>query len=400
MATFIKGTTDEFGPMQLYKPDYGFLTQVYNSKQSQYDTGFNFVKNLYNSALNSPLTSEDNEQYRQQVFKKIQTTLKDASSLDLSNPTNIKYAQEAINPIVKDRELVYDMHVTSTHQSEMQKLNTVRSSMDPKISSQYNTYSKKAIEFATADLRGAKRGDGSIFSVTPQKFIPFQDVTADLNKAYKEQGLNIEVQQISGDGYIYKNSNGKLAYAPFTKWAMQAIGNKYDEQFAQQGYVEAESMIRGVMATDGVSREEAVRTFAPKVVQQITEDAITNGTFSDERIKEYDIAISKFRDKYAGKKIDPTTKAKYESILKSRQNYVEDLAASRTELLNMQEDGVGFVTSNLYSIASQNAKQRTALGWATSTADVTSKQEITPDTTWMGKFHEANENSRLYLYQT
>jgi len=394
MSTFNRGETDQFGPMQLYKPDYSFLTQVYNAKQSQYDTGFNFVKNLYNSALNNPLTSEDNEQYRQQVFKKIQTSLKDASSLDLSNSANIKYAQEAINPIVKDKELVYDMSITARHQGEMRKLDMTRSSLDPKISSQYNPISRKAIEFATADLRSAKRGDDSIFKVTPQKFIPYQDVVAELNKSYKDQGLNIEVQKISGDGYIYKSSNGKLAYAPFTKWAMQIMGNKYDDQFAQQGYVEAETMIRNTMAGDGLSREDAIRTFAPKVVQQLTEDAITNGTYSDEKIKEYDIAISKYRDKYSGKKIDLATKAKYDSILKSRQNYVENLAASKTELLNLQENGVEFVASNLYNIATNNAKQRTALGWATSTADVTAKQEITPDTTWMGKFHEANENAR------
>ena len=44
MATFIKGVTDQFGPLQLYRPDYQFLTQVYGTKQAQYDRGFNMVK--------------------------------------------------------------------------------------------------------------------------------------------------------------------------------------------------------------------------------------------------------------------------------------------------------------------------------------------------------------------
>ena len=88
MATFIKGVTDEFPQGNMFKPDYGFLTQVLGTKQGQYDRGFSYVKNIVNSALNDPLTSTSNEEYRKEVFKKIQGSLKDISNLDLSNPAN------------------------------------------------------------------------------------------------------------------------------------------------------------------------------------------------------------------------------------------------------------------------------------------------------------------------
>jgi hypothetical protein len=40
MATYTDDvTTDPFGPMQLYKPDYQFLTQVYGTGQAQFDEG-------------------------------------------------------------------------------------------------------------------------------------------------------------------------------------------------------------------------------------------------------------------------------------------------------------------------------------------------------------------------
>lgn len=396
MATFVKGVTTDFEPQQLYKPDYEFLTKVYGTKQAEYDRGYNHVKSLYNSMMNNPLTSSDNEAHRKEVFKKIQGTLKDATTLDLSNAANIGYAQEAIDPIAKDKQFIYDMAVTSRHANELQKLERVRTSMDPKISSQYNEYSRRAIQLATDDLKNAKRNDGSIFKVQPQEFIPYQDVVADLNKAAKEQNLNIEITQATGSGYFIKQSNGKLAYEPYTKWAMQAIGNKYDRQFQQQGYVEGESLIRGIMSSQNISRQEAINTIAPKITKQLLNESMVNAGYSDEKVKEYDMQIEKFRDKYGEKGI-PTSGPVYEAFLKvktERNAYVNALAESKNEQMNLQEKGDQYVTSNLYNIFTNEAKKKTALGWAMTHADATAKVDMTSDSTWVAKYHEANTNMR------
>jgi hypothetical protein len=397
MATFNRGESDQFGPMQLYKPDYQFLTQVYGTKQATYDRGFNYVKSLYNSVLNSPMTSQDNEKQRQEVFKKIQNTLKEAGTLDLSNPTNIEYANKLIEPISSDREFIYDMSVTSKHRGEMGKLEMTRTSLDPKVSGQYNENSKLAIQFATEDLRNAKRGDGSIFRVKPQEFVPYQDIVGDLNKAAKEQNLNIEVQSATGTGYLVKQSNGKLAYEPYTKWAMQAIGNKYDRQFAQQGYVEAEKMIRSKMQSEAVTREDAIRSFTPMITKALYNEAVVNGTYSDAQIKEHDLKIEKFREKFGSRGIDPNSNAAKElvKLYKSRTEYVNELSKAKADEINLRENGDEYVTSNLYNIFTNEAKKKTALGWAITQADATKKEETTSDATWMGKFREANENSRF-----
>ena len=194
MATYTSDvTSDPFGPMQLYKPDYQFLTQVYGTAQAEFDRGFNYIKSIYNSQLNNSMTSQDNEKHRQSVFKKISTSLKDATTLDLSNPANIAYATKILEPISKDREFAYDMAFTKRHQDELQKLESARMSLDPKLSGQYNDYSRKAIDFANQDMKGARRGDGSILKIAPQEFVPFQDIVADLNKAAKDQDLNIHI---------------------------------------------------------------------------------------------------------------------------------------------------------------------------------------------------------------
>ena len=156
MATFIKGLTDQFGPMQLYKPDYQFLTQVYGTRQAEYDRGFSMVRNLYNSVLNSAVTNSDNQSFRQEAFKKLQGALKSVSNVDLSNPTNIMRAQGLIDPISQDQDLAYDMAVTRFHQAQKQKMEQYKNSTDPKIRAMYNDFSKMDIAFAEEDLRNAK----------------------------------------------------------------------------------------------------------------------------------------------------------------------------------------------------------------------------------------------------
>jgi hypothetical protein len=399
MATYTDDvTTDPFGPMQLYKPDYQFLTQVYGTGQAQFDRGFNYVKSIYNSQLNNTMTSQDNQKHRQAIFKKISASLKDATTLDLSNPANIQYAQKLIEPISKDREFAYDMAFSKRQQSELQKLESARMSLDPKISAQYNEYSRRAIDFANQDMKSARRGDGSILKIAPQEFVPYQDIVADLNKAAIDQKLDIKIESADNRGYIIKQSNGKLAYKPYTNWAMQVIGNKYDRQFQQQGYVEAESMIRSKMQSDGVSRDEAIKTFTPEISKRLMNDAISTGEYSDIKLREINSKIDKFDEKYKGQQISVTSQAAQERIkLENEKNtYVAELAKSKTEEINLRDNADEYVASNLYNIFTNEAKKKTALTWAINQAEATKKIEISADTTWMDKFKEAHADARFY----
>ena len=211
MATFIKGVTDDASPMQLYRPDYAFLTQVYGTKQAEYDRGFNMVKSLYSSALNSPITNQENENFRTEAFKKLQGALKSVTATDLSNPTNIMRAQSLIAPISQDTDLAYDMAVTKYHAKQKQIMEQYKNSTDPKMRAMYNDYSKMDIAFAEEDLRNAKRGDGSIRQVQPRDFTPFEDTMEYLRKAAKEQGLEIKQSGPDGNGYIIERVNGEGA---------------------------------------------------------------------------------------------------------------------------------------------------------------------------------------------
>jgi hypothetical protein len=392
MATFIKGVTDQFGPLQLYRPDYQFLTQVYGTRQAQYDRGFNMVKSLYNSVLNNSVTNQENEKFRQEAFKKLQGSLKSMSNVDLSNPANVMRAQTLIDPISKDEELAYDMSVTRFHQKQKQLMETYRNSTDPKMRAMYSDISRMDIQFAEEDLANAKRGDGSIRQVQPREFTPFEDVQEYLRTEAKKQGLEITQSGPDGRGYMLKRTNGIGAVPIFNSWAASVMGQRFDRQFGVMGRVNAESAIRNTMQTMGVSRDEAVRTISSKLAPQINVQESTKGIAADKELTKLEKEIKFFEKEYPNgfPPAKPEIAEEYQKLVEARDQYNAELENSRSEVGKLQTEGVQYVASNLYGIFSRAAKEQTALSFAQSYATAKQSVEMRPDTTWATKANIAS----------
>lgn len=397
MATFIKGMTDDFGPMQLYKPDYGFLTQVYGTKQAEYDRGFNMVKSLYNSALNSPITNQDNQNFRSEAFKKLQGTLRSVTATDLSNPTNIMRAQSLIAPISQDEDLAYDMAVTRFHAKQKQMMDSYKNSTDPKMRAMYSDFSKMDIAFAEEDLRNAKRGDGSIRAVQPREFTPFEDTMEYLRKAAKDQGLEIKQSGPDGKGYIIERVNGEGAVPIFTDWAKAQMGNRFDRQFQVMGRVQAESAIRSEMNNKGISRQQAIDNIAQQLLPVVNEREASAGIQADKELTRIEGDIKIFEKEYPnGFPADkPHIKEAYDQLLKDREEHKNKLDGARLEVGRMQEEGPGYVASNIYGIFTKEAINQTALAFGSSAALGKQSVEYRPDTTWATKQNIAMQQARL-----
>lgn len=401
MATFIKGVSDQFGPMQLYRPDYQFLTQVYGTKQAEYDRGVNMVKSIYNSALNSALTNSENQAHRQELFKKLQGSLRSMTNVDLSNPTNIARASSLVDPISKDQELAYDMAVTSFHQKQKQLMESYKNSQDPKMRAMYSDFSRMDIEFAEQDLRNAKRGDGSITKVQPREFTPFEDVNEYLRKAAKKDGLEITTETPDGRGYMLKRVNGMGAVPAFNNWAKSVMGNRFDRQFAAMGRVSAEAAIRNEMTTKNIGRDEAVRLVSEKLLPTLNVKQSTQGIAADKEYKKLSDEIAFYEKRFPNG--FPTTKPEiaeeYQRLIKARDERKADFENARNEVSKLQSEGSAYIASNLYNVFTQEAKEKTALQFATAHATRKMSVEVSPDQKWISEASRALQermfNARL-----
>ena len=84
MATYIQGVTDYIPQFQPFEPDYNFYQNIMQTKQSQYDSNWKALNNMYSEYYNADLTREPNIKKRDTYLKDIEFNLKRVSQLDLS----------------------------------------------------------------------------------------------------------------------------------------------------------------------------------------------------------------------------------------------------------------------------------------------------------------------------
>jgi len=387
MATFQKNGRQDFGPLNLYQPDYEFLTKVYGTRQAQYDRGFNAVKSLYNSYLNEPLTNTDNQEFRKSAFKKLQDSLRSTVHADFAKNSHVKKAFSLIEPISKDKELAYDLAITKHNNKQREIMNSYKTSPDADKRAQYNDYSAMHIANSEEDLRNAKRGDGSITSAQPGEFLPFEDIGAFLSAAAKEDNLEIKLSGPTGTGYILTSTNGEKAIPIFEEWAKMRMGDRFNRQLRMIGEVQAEGSIRDKINNQGMSREEAVRAVASENELEIKTATSSRGSDLEENLSRIQKQIKIF-DEHYGQKGFPTNKPhlkeKYDELLEQEKIHKDRLNQVKGDLKNMNED-TEYIANNLHNLYTNTAYTKEAHNWAKTTALATYEAEYKPDTTYIAK---------------
>lgn len=392
MATFLQGVTDEITPVQVYKPDYAFLTQVYGTKQAEYDRGFNMVKSLYNSMLSAPVSSESNEIYRQEVLKKLQGAMKSTAGIDLSNPTNVMRAMELMDPISKDRELAYDMGVTNYLRQQEQLAEQYKNSQDPEQRARYNEKSVRGIQFVKDDLRKGLRGDGSITKIQPIDFVPQEDIAAYLNKAAKDQGIEVTVSQADGRGYIITQTNGKMSHAAFNQWAKNTMGNRFDRQINQAGWVDAETTVRSTMSGQGISREQALKQVSSQMSQQMLESYTGQMGAVSKDLKSLENELALFKKNYPNG-IPQSKVQEYEKLVADRDAHKNEVDNLNSTISNLQQNGADWVAGNIHTLFAQNAKDAATRDWAVGYSNAKMKFEMKSDETVLSQWRiKSQEN--------
>jgi hypothetical protein len=386
MATFLKGVTDEFPQLNLYKPDYAFLTQVLGTKQGEYDRGFNYVKSIINSALNDPITSESNDEYRKQVFKKVQGSLKDISNLDLSNPANISIANSIVDPITQDQELGRDMALTKYYSNEIGKYNALKASDDPKKRALASDYSMAYMNYGISELKSAKRGDGSILNAQPRNFVPFEDVMGFLNERAKDLELEIVRDEVHGF-YKIKKTNGPEVAPSFMQWAIDQvkIDGRFNAQFGVQGFVNAENDIRQEMETSKVSREQALQNLAKKLEQPAVEEAKKTEIQSKLGLSDVLEKIELF-DREHPNGVPVLQQVYYNDLQRQKQELEKTAGNASKDVTDLTTGGFEYIAQNLHNIYKNNAMNKIAIDWGKNYATATSKIEIDQDDVQMNLY--------------
>ena len=238
MATYIQGQTDYISQIQPTEPNLAFDAQVLQTKQTKYDANHKKVSELYGSLLNSALTRTDNIQARDEFFKIINDDIKKMGGLDFSLDQNVQAAAGVFQSIYTNNNIVKDMVWTKNYNEEENRGQSFKNCIDEEQcggtyweeGDRYMQYKKNEFKSATAEQA---LGMGDV------RYIPYKNVMKASIKIAKDAGLNVELDEISGD-YKITTKNGELIRTPLTTLFSETLGKDpaFSDYFKAKAYVD------------------------------------------------------------------------------------------------------------------------------------------------------------------
>jgi hypothetical protein len=209
MATYLPGVTDYIPQIQPFVPDFNFYTNALQTKQAQYDAGYEKISGLYGTLLNSEMSRTDNIERRDQFFTNVDNSIKKISGLDLSKDQNIKAAAKVFQPIIDDKFIQRDIAFTKVYRRELERANGFKNCTDEKkCGGKYWDDGVRALNYKVDEF--TKVGINDTLGFANPSYTPYVNVYAKAMDFAKEMGFD-KAENISWtpDGrYIIKTTSG------------------------------------------------------------------------------------------------------------------------------------------------------------------------------------------------
>ena len=252
MATYIPGITDYIPQVQPFQPDYNFLGNMLQTKQSQYDQNYKQLSQKYGTLLNSDMMRADNIEKRNEFMKMIDNDIKRISGLDLSLQQNVDSANKVFDSFFQNKDLVKDMAFTKEYQKQLQVGEIMRNCLDQeKCGGKYWDVGMQALHYKADEFKKASKQDA--MSMQVGRFVPqinVQEKTIkylqDLLGKGGEGGFGVESISYSPDGnYQIKIKNGANLSVPLQQLIKAQYGKDQSiiDMYNTQAYVQRKGYI-------------------------------------------------------------------------------------------------------------------------------------------------------------
>ena len=238
MATYIQNVTDYIPQFQPFQPDFNFYANALSTKQSQYDSNFKQLNNVYGRYLNADLTREDNSAKKQELFKAIDFDLKRVSGLDLSLEENVAQATQVFKPFYEDQYLMKDMAFTKTYKRNRANAEGLKNARDTELRKDYWGSGVRAMDYMAEEFKESDLE--STLSFRNPTYTPYVNFIDKAQQVVKDANLSVDDVQFSPDGkWIVKTKNGQALIPTLNKLLEASIGSDPTVQdvYKTQAYV-------------------------------------------------------------------------------------------------------------------------------------------------------------------
>jgi hypothetical protein len=223
MATYIQGVPAYVPQFQPYQPDLNFESGLLQQKQTQYDTNWKALNNVYGQYFYADLTRNPNVKKKEDLMKNIEFNLQRISGLDLSLSQNVDQAMQVFKPFYEDNVLMKDMAWTKTKNAQRAYGLSLKNDPDKKKSNMYWNDGIKAIDYLTEEFKNSS--DEESMSYGNVAYTPYRHVMKEALALAKESGISKETPSFSEDGrWMYQTKNGEQIMEPLSKLFEAELG--------------------------------------------------------------------------------------------------------------------------------------------------------------------------------
>ena len=272
MATYLQGVQSYIPAIQHFQPDLNILANVLEKRQTQYDSNFKAINDMYGKYFYADLSRKDNLQRKDAMLKQIDLDLKRVSGLDLSLSQNANQALQVFKPFYEDGYLMKDMAATKNYKNRRGDAESMKNSKDKEKRDQYWLTGVKAMDYQMEEFKDMPLEQTLGFQ--DPTYTPYKNPTEYFTKLAKDADLSIDITQPTKDGmYFVRKKNGELLIDPLSTLFSSAVANDpaLQQIYATQAYVDRKDNIYSKKDQYGGNLEESERAYLTEEYKKLQE---------------------------------------------------------------------------------------------------------------------------------
>jgi hypothetical protein len=287
MATYISGVTDYIPQFQPFEPDYNFYQNIMQTKQSQYDSNWKALNNMYSEYYNADLTREPNIKKRDTYLKDIEFNLKRVSQLDLSLEQNVNQASQVFKPFYEDSGLMRDMALTKKAKTQIATGESYQNSFTEDVEKKYWPEGIAKIKFELQEFKEASDEEAASFDIN--NYVKNVDTYGIAEKIAKNFG-SVQFAPEWKNGYIITTTNGAKLVEPLSKLFESSIGDNpaVIEKYKAQAYVDRKTYAEVNAPQFGGDKVKAENKYLQDNFNILKSKVLFNYKIEEEKNKAYD----------------------------------------------------------------------------------------------------------------
>lgn len=225
MATYVPGAKQFVPNLEPFTPDYKFLSDVLQTKETRYSTNLKQLNDIYGKVVYGDLSREDTSGLREQFASQLTNKLEQVSGLDLSLAQNVEAAKAIFQPFYDNNLIVKDLVYTAAYRDQRAYADLLQNSPDKKQRDMWWSEGIQALQYQMEDFINASPEEA--LRMGAPTYTPDADLATRTYEYLKEQGFTVSRATVDPNNpeWIITTNTGEIVTQKALEMATAALAD-------------------------------------------------------------------------------------------------------------------------------------------------------------------------------